>query len=473
MVDAGQPLRGGIYCRLSLAIMGDTTNVDDQEQICRKILPKDAVVAAEHVYKDNSKSAWRRDRRRPAWDAMVAAVERGELDVLVVYHGDRLVRQPRDLEDLLDISEAKGIKLLSPTGQYNLDDPDHQMMLRWLAARAKNEVDHISRRTKEGHRRRRDKGIVRSGGRGGRPYGFDTDQVTARPDEVALLRECADRLLRGEGAGVIARDWNSRGLRTVTGGDWAHGTIKKMMLRPRMAGLMPDGVSKAAWAPVLDDDPVRAVEKWEAVCAVLDNRAARFAHYATNARAHLLSGISTCGPCEQPHVIRHSARGKQLMGYGCNVPGCRKTHRAKEYLDGYVIGHVLELLNDDRYLADLQTSDDSGLAGEISALEARRTQAEQQLVNLVDNPHVKPELLAASLENFDTRIAELRSRIALSSRRRLLLEHAGLDLAGWEELPLQTQRALIAASYRVVVWPVQRKGPGFDPDTIELIPVED
>ena len=119
--------RAGIYCRLSLAAMGDTTHVDEQEQVCRRLLPPAATVAYQHVYKDNSRSAWRRDRRRPGWEALVEAIRGGELDMVAIYHGDRLVRQPRDLEDLIDVGSERGITIVSPTGTYNLADPDHQM----------------------------------------------------------------------------------------------------------------------------------------------------------------------------------------------------------------------------------------------------------------------------------------------------------------------------------------------------------
>lgn len=465
--------RAGVYCRLSLAVMGDTTSVDEQEQVCRRILPPAAIVAYQHVYKDNSKSAWRRDRRRPGWDALLQAIRSGELDVVAVYHGDRLVRQPRDMEDLIDVGSERGITLVSPTGTYNLADPDHQMMLRWIVARAKNEVDHLSRRMKAGHERRRREGIVRKGGRGGRPYGFEPDGVTHRPEEVALLREAAMRILAGEGAGEICRDWNARGYRTVTGAQWTHGTLKKTLLRPRVAGLMPDGEARAAWAPVLDGDPVKARERWEAVKAVLDGRAGAFTPYATNARTHLLSSIPTCGPCGNPMVIRHNSSKRTLIGYGCNTPGCRRTHRSQDYLDAYVIGHVIELLSDAEFLAELSAPADEGAAAEIAELEARKAAAEQTLATLVDNPHIRPELLAQSIAGFAERIAEKRRAIATSARARLLLEHAGLDEEAWHGLPLGTRRALVRATYRITVWPVRKRGPGFETDTIDLEPVKE
>lgn len=465
--ENGRPVRAASYCRLSLAAMDDTTKVDDQDEINHRVAShRGWTIPDELVFKDNSRSAWRRDRKRPAWEQMLQAINRGEIDAIIVYHGDRLIRQPWDLELLLNVARERGIRLASPTGERNLDNPDDQFVLRIEAAQACRESDNLSRRQKNGIRRRREQGLVRSGGRGGRAFGFETDGVTHRQAEVILMRECADRILAGEGAGEIGRDWDARGLSTVTGANWNHGTIKKMMLRPRVVGLMPDGESKAAWEPILPRD------RWEAVCAVLQGRASVF-HYVTNARAHLLSGIVVCGPCGEPLSIRHHSRNKQMIGYGCITPGCRKTHRAQEYFDAYVIGHVLELLGNEGFISELEKPDDPGLAGEITGLEARKAEVEEQLRSLADHPSLRPDLLLASLASFDNRIAEIRDRIALSARRRLLLKYAGLDMAGWEALPLTTQRSLVQSSYRVTVWPVTKKGPGFDPNTIDMVPVDD
>lgn len=465
MGDLDQPVAGGIYARLSLAIMGDTTHVDDQVEIGRKLLGPEVHVPDHHVWKDNSRSAWKRDRKRPAWDAMLKAIERGELNNgrLGLYHGDRMARQPRDLEDLIDVGAPAHLTLVFPTGWYNLADPDHQMMLRWIVSRARNEIDHMSRRLKDGRRRRWEQGLVRGGGRGGRPFGFETDGKTHVPAETAEIRAAAPRVLNMERTGTILTEWNDRGLRTTAGGLWTHGTFKAMMLRPRYAGLMPDGETKAAWEPVLER------EIWEAVCAVLLNRAALFGADTTNAK-HLLSGIATCGVCGTSMEAGHTPR-KTLI-YKCKKRGCMKIARSLPHVEGFVIGNVLELLSDDRFMGELHQTDDPKLASEIAALQARKAEAEEQLRRLVDNPHVKPELLVESLEGFDRRIGQLRDRVGLSARRRLLLQHAGLTVAEWDALLLDTRRSLVRATFQVTILPVGRTGrAGFDPSGVRLDPV--
>ncbi len=90
-------IQAGIYCRLSLARTGDTTKVDDQERICRELGARLDWPVAE-VYTDNNQSAWQRNRKRADWERMLADVDRGYINALLIYHGDRLIRQPYDLE---------------------------------------------------------------------------------------------------------------------------------------------------------------------------------------------------------------------------------------------------------------------------------------------------------------------------------------------------------------------------------------
>lgn len=457
-----------VYCRISLATMGDMTKVDDQEKICRDLAKSRGwTVRDDLVFKDPSRSAWQKNRKRPRWDAMLAAIERGDVQAIVVYHGDRLIRQPYDLEKLLNLADSKGVHLASPMGTRDLDNADDRFVLRIEAAQACRESDNISRRTKNGHRRRREQGIVRSGGRGGRPYGFRTDGITHVAEEVAILREIAHRVLAGEGAGAICRDLNHRGEPTVTGRLWAHGTVKKMLLRPRLVGLMPDGVNPAAWEPVLER------EVWESVKAILEGKASVF-DYTTNVRKYLLTGIATCGTCGEGLAIRHNARSESLRGYGCVNKGCaKKVHRSQVHLDAYVEGWMVEGLQRATHMATPSRPENSSVLAEMAVLETRRRETEEALGDLVNHPSLTPDALLRSLEGFDRRIAELRERLAVSSRSQLLSRYHGISPEGWRGLPLETRRVLIGAACSVVVHASGRRGPGFDASTVAITARED
>jgi DNA invertase Pin-like site-specific DNA recombinase len=459
------PLQAGIYCRISLARIGDNTKVEDQEYICRK-LSEQLGWAVAAVYSDHSKSAWRKDRKRPAWDQMLADVEAGRLGAIVVYHGDRLVRQPFDLETLLNLSDAKGIKLASPTGTRDLDDPNDRFVLRILTAQACMESDNTSRRKKGQYERMRRSGLVRGGGRGGRAYGFATDGVTHLASECEYIREMAGRVLAGESAGMIARDVSARGARTPTGGEFSHGTIRKMLARPRYAGLMPDGENAAAWEPVLDR------QTWEAVCLILAARADGFA-FATNARRWLLSGIAECGAagCGSRLQVKPSkGRGgkEYTVGYACPRPGCRKVYRSAPLLDAYVSRRVVNKLANPAN-PDGQVLAGAGAAAEFQILAAERAKTEAQVRDYQTSPG-RVELLMARLDSIDTRLAGLRELAGGDARSRILSAHAGISREEFAALPLATRRALVAACYRITVLPASRRGPGFRTEDVQLSP---
>jgi site-specific DNA recombinase len=464
---ATTPVRAAVYCRISLARFDDTLKVDEQELICLQVAAaRGWAVDPGHIFKDNSKSAWRRDRKRPGWDAMLEAVKAGEVGAIVVYHGDRLVRQMTDLETLIDLADTKGIRLASPVGERDLDNADDRYVLRIEAAGNTRDVDATSRRTRARNDRLAEKGISRLGGRGGRAYGFEPDGLTARQADAEVVREVAQRILTGEPIGAIARDLTARGVTTTTGGPWDHGSLKKLMCRPRLAGLLVHRgvvVGAAAWPAILDR------ETWEAVVAVLDKKAAAF-DYVSNARRYLLTGIARCGTCDHPLAIRHNTR-PGLTGYGCINPDCGlKVHRAIHHLDPYVEGATIELLNNPKVEARMRpvTVDISAQVTELDKVSRRR---EQAMVEFADDEEMGPDVLRFTVRRFDQQIAELRAQIAAAQRPTILDGLWGITEEGWGKLSLHRKRAAITALLRVTVLASTRRGPGFDPDSVRLEPV--
>jgi DNA invertase Pin-like site-specific DNA recombinase len=81
--------------------------VDRQERLCREVAQRlGLVIASGAVLVDNNRSAWQRRRKRPGWDALLEVIRAGRVRHVIVYHPDRLMRQPRDLEELLTLSEG-------------------------------------------------------------------------------------------------------------------------------------------------------------------------------------------------------------------------------------------------------------------------------------------------------------------------------------------------------------------------------
>ncbi|MET8854602.1 recombinase family protein [Streptomyces sp. NPDC004579] len=103
----------------------DQTGVDRQERICRDIAERLGVtVSHDMIYVDNNRSAWQRNRKRTGWDELLEAARSGHVRHILTYHPDRLMRQPRDLEELLQIADDHNITLHGEANQRDLADPD-------------------------------------------------------------------------------------------------------------------------------------------------------------------------------------------------------------------------------------------------------------------------------------------------------------------------------------------------------------
>ncbi|MFJ3786950.1 recombinase family protein [Streptomyces sp. NPDC090093] len=494
------PKRAGIYCRLSYAPDGSLEKVERQEADCRDLARRlDWPVSEGHIFPDNSRSAWQKNRRRPQWDRMLQAIEDGEIDAVIVYHGDRLIRQPYDLEKLIGIAESKGVRVASPSGTRNLDSPDDRFILRIEAAQACRESDNTSRRVQRGLAARRKEGLTNVGG--ARPFGFgvqvgtkekvdrETGKTVQAPvydltrhclPEVRGIRGAADYLLASRNQKATVR-WINERHTTTEGNPFTSKSLRNILTAPRTAGLIEhDGeFFKAAWPAALER------EAWEAVRAFYAASSAA-SPYPGKERKYLLSGAdgAECGRCEEtqkeagtprkeirPSFMRTKPSGgrnrKSARIYYC--PDCKGVGRNTALLDGYVEGRTVALLNDERFLGQLNSAPDQpDLTTELLTLEQRKAELTHQVENLADHPNVRPELAFAALASFDTKITEIRSRIATTAEDRLLARVAGITPERWKDLPLDTRAATVRALFRVVVLPTRMRGPGFDTSSVRL-----
>lgn len=463
------PKRAGIYCRLSYAPDGSVEKVERQEADCRALADRlEWPVSAEHVYQDNSRSAWQRNRKRPAWDAMLQAIEAGEIDAIIVYHGDRLIRQPWDLELLLNIAREKRVRLASPSGTRDLDNGDDKFILRIEAAQACKSSDDTSRRVRRGWEARAKKGLPIGGGK--RPFGFEPDTITRREAECEILATSVDRALAGQTQGGVIR-WLNTVSTTSQGNSWTVKTWQNLVTSPRIAGLVEhDGVLyEAVWEPIIP------VETWEDMRALLAASAEQNP-YPGRERKYLLSGVAEC---PSGHKVRTKPSGgrnrKTARLYWCPTKGCpTRVGRNVEHLDRYVEARVVRRLNDKRFIASLHAETSRpGVGAEIAALERRKGEAKAQLEDLADHPDLDAGVLAKSLASFDRKIAEIRAARAATARQQLLVRMAGITRERWDAETVDLRSATVAALFRVTILPTTLRGPGFDPAAVRVVPVED
>lgn len=460
-----RPIRAVIYCRISLATHGDRTKVDRQEKLCRRVAKRMGWEVV-RVYCDNNKSAWQRNRKRDDWDAMLAAIERGEADAVIVYHGDRLIRQPWDLETLLSLADGKGIRLASPSGTHNLDDSDDRYRLRQDVAAACRESDRISERTRVAHLDRAERGVKKRRG-GHRPFGYKRSGKI-REEEAEHYRDAVARILAGESMRSVIRDWNQRGVTTTPGNAWTNRTLKLVLRNPRYAGLSTykgEVVGKGKWEALVEREP------WEALQATLDAIGDRYSALNNSTTSkYLLTYIAFHRVCGSTMRMHHNG-DQQSIGYVCSDPDCpARVRRNMRSVDEYVIGVVLQRLADPRLWAVLDADQaDDGAVAELAALQKKRQGAKDRFTSSIT---MTAEELDGVLSKLDRQIEAVRERIAARAKVHVLHGCRDMTREQWDALPVDRRRALVRATVTVELLRGKR-GRYFDPETVrvEEVPV--
>lgn len=457
------PARAALYCRMSVAEVGDLEKVDRQEADCRTVCERMGWDPSQ-VFVDNNRSAWQRNRSRPAWDSMLEGVREGRFDAIVVYHGDRLIRQPYDLELLLNLASEKGVRLASPTGTRNLDSADDRFILRIEAAQACRESDNTSRRVRRAKEARRTAGLVYMGRT--RAFGRNADN-SIREDEAEQIRDVFARLMAGEAQSALWREWVQRGVPTVRGGQWWYTTFRQMLRRADLAGLVSHKGEIVATATNIG--PIVTREVWETVQSILDGTAAKHPG-RPNARAnkYLLTGFALCSGCGRGLGVGYT-RG--IARYRCTWPECpQPMSRNMTYVDEYVIAYTLERLSDAalweriRGAKEAAAAADESVAADLEALEARRSMV---LAQFAEDDSLSPAELSGVLRRLDERINGVRGRIASQYSSSVLEGLRGLDRAGWDALPLGRRRSVVQTLCDVRLLPTARR-KGFDVDGVEI-----
>jgi site-specific DNA recombinase len=452
-------IRAAVYARISSDRDGDHLGVRRQVDDCERLIERKGWEVVER-YVDDDVSAYK-GRVRPAYRRMLDDVRGGFLDAVVVWDADRLHRQPKELEEFLDVCKEAGVtRLASVSGDIDLATHDGQFLARILGAVAKKESDDKSRRIRRKHQEIALAG--RPSGGGTRPFGYESDHRTARLAEAAVIRECAARALAGDSLRSICIDLNNRQVETVQGKRWSPQTLRRMLMSARISGQREhhgEIVAQGDWDAIIS--PVET-QRLRAKLGDPDRRTNR------SARRYLLARLLRCGHCEMKLYARPRDDGSRR--YVCaSGPrgGCGKTTIVADQLELFIVEAVLHRLDSPELAATLngRPHDPEG-AGWQAEIEQAQEQLDELANMWAEREISRSEYLTAGA-TIRKRQETARKRLAALNRTSVLSEHLG-NAAGlrerWAALTLTRQQQIVAAVLDHVVVGAGRRGFNkFDP----------
>ncbi len=219
-------LRCAIYTRVSTPDQanGDFTSIDNQREACEAYIKSqqhEGWTCLEGRFDDAGFSGGTLDR--PALSQLLAEVETGRVDAVVVYKVDRLSRSLLDFARLVEVFDRRGVSFVSVTQPINTADSTGRLMLNILLSFAQFERETIADRTRDkmSAARRRGKWT------GGQPMlGFDLHpdggRLVVNEAEAAQVREIFALYLEKQSLHAVnqelrRRDWLTKAWTTRTG----------------------------------------------------------------------------------------------------------------------------------------------------------------------------------------------------------------------------------------------------------------
>jgi DNA invertase Pin-like site-specific DNA recombinase len=455
-------MRAGIYVRISQDREGAGLGVQRQEDDCRRLAERRGWDVVE-VFADNDVSAYS-GKARPAWNLLREAIEAGGVDAVVCWHVDRLTRSPRELEDVIDYAERRGVELATVTGDIDLATPTGRMVARMLGAAARHEAEHKAERQRRERRANAEAGRVSGGGH--RPFGYEADGVTIREDEAEVIRWLAGAVLSGQNLSSLVRELTERGIQTVRGRTWHQTSLRRMLVTARISGRREHIPAGSAPRSLIGEITATAV--WPAIISpedsdrlrrLLTDPARRSPGHSTG-RTYLASGILRCR-CGKGMVGQRKSDGTPR--YCCPVSqagdSCGSIRTTAARTDEYLRDLVLVALDDLSFRRRL----------------TRTEPVDQSLDDAVSRDSAALGDLAAEKDDGVIDQAEyLRRRSRLSARleanrAKLLRQTHTTPLAGlvggyaemaqrWEQMTLGQKRAVLSAVFDHVIVDKGRSG---------------
>lgn len=244
--------RAVIYLRVSTDEQADTGfGLDVQRERCRAMATvKGFAVVAEHV--DAGLSGTLAPGARPGLAAVLAAVDAGDVETVIVYALDRLGRRTSIVLDVVDRLRVAGCAVVSCRESLDGTTPAGAFVLTMFAALAQLERDTIVERTTAGRNARG----AKDGERGGRvPFGYRRTAagLTVDADAAAIVRRIiAERFRKGGTLESIAERLNADGIPTPRGGQtWRPSSVAVVWANRDAYAGGTRGASAVRWPAIL------------------------------------------------------------------------------------------------------------------------------------------------------------------------------------------------------------------------------
>ena len=380
--------------------------------------------------------------RRPALQRLLADIEAGQIDVIVVYKVDRLTRALSDFAKLVEIFDRRGVSFVSITQQFNTTTSMGRLTLNVLLSFAQFEREVIGERVRDKIAASKKKGMWMGGMP---PLGYDVKdrKLVVNDEEARTVVGIYRRYLALKSVRVLKDALADAGIRSKRrlrpdGNEYGGYKLSRgalyLMLQNRIyrGEITHNSKSYPGEHPAIIEQPL-----WDEVQAMLaQNRLER----ASGARAKhpsLLAGLvfdESGGRLTPTYAVKKGTRYRYYVSTGLLI-GAKKEHSNGRRipagnLEGLVIDRLRAFFADPRAVVDAIDDELGGGSRQRQLIERGRQAGEELGAQASDK-------VKSILMTFACRVVINLDRIDIKiSRRRLASLLTGQSM----DLPMQEDR---------------------------------
>ncbi|MGV3609197.1 MAG: recombinase family protein [Planctomycetaceae bacterium] len=325
----GAEVRCAIYTRKSTeeGLEQEFNSLDAQRESAEAFIKSQAHegwVCLKTTYDDGGFTGGNMDR--PALQRLMADIEAGKVDCVVVYKVDRLSRSLLDFARMMEIFDRKQVSFVSVTQQFNTSTSMGRLILNVLLSFAQFEREMISERTRDKMAAARRKGKYVGGVC---MLGYDIDRerkkLVVNELEAEQVRQIFQLYLEHRGLIPVVqelarRGWNSKTHLTLKGESHGGSPFTKTSLHKLLTSVTYRGQVRYRDELYAGEHPAIVEEStWTHVQELLKENAGKRRTVALSTRG-LLSGLLRCKNCACKMTLVASGKGgtKRYRYYVCS-----------------------------------------------------------------------------------------------------------------------------------------------------------
>ncbi|MGE0256849.1 MAG: recombinase family protein [Alphaproteobacteria bacterium] len=246
---------------------------------------------------------------RPALRRLLADIDEGLVDVVVVYKIDRLSRSLMDFSKLVEVFDRNAVTFVSVTQSFNTTTSMGRLTLNILLSFAQFEREVIGERIRDKFAASRRKGMW-MGGFVPLGYRVENRKLLINEAEAATVRMIFERFVETGSATVLANALRAEGVTTRRGKPVDKGFLYKLLNNRVYVG---EAIHKGTSYPG-EHEAIVSRALWDRVHAILQQSPRQRGARTRAATPALLKGL-IFGPTGAAMTPTHTRRGQRLYRY--------------------------------------------------------------------------------------------------------------------------------------------------------------